>query len=184
MKVFLANTAPFPGKHLILVPFSHTKSIREISEQELEELNKHKSCLQAWAKSNGDDVIYFETALNFNRMPHAKLDVLFGPSSLLSSAPIFFSKHFSDLDGNWSVHKKILKISSREGGLNGALPPNFPYVSVEWKTGDVPLGTSMLNNQGIAHVIEKEDEFKRKGIFEVFGTVIEMDDLHVRRNNQ
>ena len=159
----------FPGRHFILVPFSHTKSIREISEQERIELRNYKISIIQYAASQELSVLFVETAFNLDKMPHAKLEVLLAPEENLEQVAIFYTKAFTDLDGDWAVHKKVYNISKKEGGLFKQIPPNFAYVYIEWS-----------EDEGLAHIIEDDERFDRKMIYEVFGTMNEIDDLQAR----
>ena len=119
---FVIISAPFPGKHFLLVPFSHTKSIREINEQEVKELRQYKSALEQFAESQDEEILYLETAYRYHTAPHAKLEVLFAPKGSLEQVSIFYTKSFSDMDGDWATHKKVIEISKKEGGLFRQIP--------------------------------------------------------------
>lgn len=108
----------------MLVPFSHTKSIREISEQEQLELKQYKSALMNYAASQGMEALFIETAYRLDKMPHAKVEVLFAPRENLEEVAIYYTKAFQDLDGDWAVHKKVYNITKREGGLFKQIPPS------------------------------------------------------------
>ena len=69
-------------------------------------------------------VLFIETAFNFDKMPHAKIEVLFAPEENLEQVAIFYTKAFTDLDGDWAVHKKVYTISRKEGGLFKQIPPS------------------------------------------------------------
>lgn len=153
----------------MLVPFSHTTSIREINELEQAELQKYKRSLVQYAASQDLSVIFIETAFRLEKMPHAKLEVLFAPEENLEQVAIFYAKAFTDMDGDWSTHKKVYNITRKEGGLFRQIPPSFAYAYVEWS-----------EDEGLAHIIEDEDNFDRKVMLEVFGSMIEMDDLDTR----
>jgi len=106
----------------MLVPFSHTHSIRAISEQELVELKNYKRSLESYAKSENLAVLYIETALNFSRVPHCKLEVLLAEEEQLEQVAIFYSKAFSEMDGDWATHKKIIELTKKNGGLFKQIP--------------------------------------------------------------
>lgn len=108
----------------MLIPFSHTKSIREISEQEQLELKNYKAALRSYASSQDMDVLFVETAFNLEKMPHAKIEALLAPRENLEEVAIFYTKAFQDLDGDWAVHKKVYEITKREGGLFKQIPPS------------------------------------------------------------
>ncbi len=108
----------------MLIPFSHTKSIREVSEQEQIELKQYKASLNSYAASQGMEALYIETAFKLDKMPHAKVEVLFAPKENLEEVAIYFTKAFQDLDGDWAVHKKVYSITKREGGLFKQIPPS------------------------------------------------------------
>lgn len=110
----------------MLVPFSHTKSIREIDEQEQAELKAYKAALRNYATSQGQDVLFIETAFRLDKMPHAKVEALFAPRECLEEVAIFYTKAFQDLDGDWAVHKKVYEINKKEGGLFKMIPPSTP----------------------------------------------------------
>lgn len=123
--ILSSNEAPFPGKHFMLVPFSHSNSIRSISEQEREELKNYRRSLEAFAKAENLSVLYMETALNFDKVPHAKLEVILAEESQLEQVSIFFSKAFTELDGDWSTHKKVIELTKKNGGLFKQIPSSM-----------------------------------------------------------
>ena len=106
----------------MLLPFSHVKSFREATEQELAETKLYKRSLVEYGKSMGQAVIFLETSFNHHTVPHAKMEVLFGDSELLEQAAIFFTKGFSEIDGEWSSHKKVIQITKKQGGLLKQIP--------------------------------------------------------------
>ena len=117
-------TASFPGRHLLLVPFSHAQSVRAVNEQERQELRAYKRSLEQFAAASGLEALFVETAYRFDRVPHAKLEVLLAPAEALEQAPVFFAKAFSDIDGEWNTHKKVISVSRKEGGLFRQVPPS------------------------------------------------------------
>lgn len=108
------------------MPFSHAQSIRTVNEQEREELRRYRKSLDQFAAASGLSILYLETAYRFDSVPHAKLEVLLAPTEALEQSPIFFAKAFSDIDGEWSTHKKVIAISRKEGGLFRQVPPSRP----------------------------------------------------------
>src|SRR5687767_6408773 len=61
---------------------------------------------------------------------------------------IWAQKAIMEADEEWSVHKKLIDTTGR--GVHRAVPPNFPYFSVDF--GD---------EGGYAHVIEDEAQFPK-----------------------
>lgn len=121
-KSTLKLPASFAGRHLLLVPFSHAQSVRAINEQEQQELKAFKRSIEQYAAASGLEVLFVETAYRFNCVPHAKLEALLAPVGALEQAPIFFAKAFSDIDGEWNTHKKVIAVSKKEGGLFRQVP--------------------------------------------------------------
>lgn len=106
----------------MLVPFSHAQSIRAVNEQEKEELKWYKKSINQYAAAAGLSVLFIETAFLFDRVPHAKLEVLFASPEQLEQSPIFFTKAFLDIDGEWNTHKKVIAVTKKEGGLFRQVP--------------------------------------------------------------
>src|SRR3990167_6281838 len=160
------NQTPFPGKHFLLVPLGHTRSSRETPENEREDLEQFISALSKWADSQNNEILCLETAYFLDAIPHAKLEVVVAPKNTFDEASLFFTQCFEGVDGDWNTHRKVIQLSRDKGGMYKQIPPGFPYVAVLWGP-----------HEGLLHIIEEENKFDRKVVYQVIATMMEADSL-------
>ncbi|EFN55254.1 hypothetical protein CHLNCDRAFT_134588 [Chlorella variabilis] len=139
-----------PG-HCVIVPAEHVASTRQVDEQVWSELRNFKKCLiQMFMKqASGQEVVFFETALHLGSMrSHAVVECVPVPPAVAGRAPMFFKKAVDDATSEWAQHHAKRFIDTKAKGLRGSVPPNFPYLNVEFGISD-----------GFVHVVDDEEKF-------------------------
>lgn len=137
-----------PG-HCLIVPAEHTPSTRQVDEQVWSELRNFKKCLIQMFMKQGQEVIFFETALRLGDMrSHAVVEAVPVPPAVAGRAPMFFKKAVDDATSEWAQHHAKRFIDTKAKGLRSSIPPNFPYLNVEFGISD-----------GFVHVIDDEQKF-------------------------
>lgn len=61
---------------------------------------------------------------------------------------MYFKNAIDDATSEWSQHHAKRLIDTKNKGLRGSIPPNFPYLNVEFGISD-----------GFVHVIDNETKF-------------------------
>ena len=169
------NKTPFAGKHFLIVPVSHCVSMLESTETEYLQLQVSKKEIRRQVRAHGEDVLFIETSYRHLLQHHTMVDVLIGPSDSLEQAPIFFGKAFDDGGGEWRTNRRqVLLHKAGNGslyvGLKKSIPVNLPYVHVEWS-----------EDEGVVHLIENEETYDRSTVYDVFGSMIDIDPLEAKQ---
>ncbi|PSC69918.1 CWF19 2 [Micractinium conductrix] len=139
-----------PG-HCVIVPAEHVASTRQVDEQIWTEIRNFKKCLIQMFMKQGQDVIFFETAMQLGNMrSHASVECVPVPPKAASKAPMYFKKAVDDATSEWATHHAKRFIDTKAKGLRGSIPPNFPYMHVEFGISD-----------GFVHPIDDETKFDR-----------------------
>jgi hypothetical protein len=142
-----------PG-HVVIVPIEHVASIRKADEVVVTEVRNFKKCLiQMHAAAGGKECVFFETATRVeDDKSHAVIECVPLPPAAAARAPLVFKKTVDDASDEWSDHhsKRLINISRSKTGLQGSIPPNFPYMCVEFGL-----------TEGFVHVIDNERGFNR-----------------------
>jgi len=97
--------------------------------------------------------------INLNQEHHTVIECVPIHQDLSSNAPIYFKKAITESESEWAHHKKL--IDTKDKGVRKCIPPRFPYFSVQFGM-----------TQGMAHVIEKENKFKKTFGLEVIAGII------------
>ena len=78
-----------PG-HCIITPIMHCSSFLKCEEEVAVEVTRYKSCLRRMYEKNGQTVLFLESALQFGKHPHARIDVVPVPLGIESEARMCF----------------------------------------------------------------------------------------------
>jgi hypothetical protein len=101
--------------------------------------------------AQGRHVIFMETAMAVgSHRHHALMEAIPVDEDVISKAPMYFKKAMEEAESEWAQHAAKAAISTREKGLRGSVPPNFPYLYVQF-------GPST----GYVHVIDDEARFDK-----------------------
>ena len=98
-------------------------------------------------------------------------------NKVFKTAPSFFTQELQNMGSDWSTHRKVIPISREKGGLRKQIPENFSYFFVDFGL-----------DSGMAHIIEKENEFNKQNIYDVICSIIGQDPItakntrHVERD--
>ncbi len=160
-----------PG-HCWVVPVEHIASSRLVDENTWEELRNFKKCVLQMMQSRGMECIFFETALDVSSTiskQHARIDCVPVSPQVMDKAPMYFKKAIEDATSDWAQHASKGCIETESRHLQRKIPPNFPYVHIEF-------GLS----RGFVSVIDEPKEFDRHfcrrvilGLLESSGNVSE-----------
>jgi len=157
----------FPGRHFLIVPTTHVGSTIQLEKEEYEELRALKEKLVLYLRNvRRLDSIVLETAFNFKKAPHARLEIFGVEEDFTIQAPLFFDQAFEDLGDLWDTHRKGQKLTKDKGGVIRQIPPNFEYCAAEWD-----------DNEGLFNVIEDAKQFGRNFFYEVLGSMMDIDPM-------
>lgn len=92
------------------------------------------------------DVVFYEIATRFNRLPHMILHCVPLPRTIGNLAPVYFKKAILECEKEWAINKKLVNVQHMN--VKRSVPKGLPYFMVHFGM-DV----------GFAHVIENEKEF-------------------------
>jgi diadenosine tetraphosphate (Ap4A) HIT family hydrolase len=130
-----------PG-HVILVPLPHIVAMTDADEEVYAELNRFKAALASMYAARGEDAVFLETATQFGKRRHTRIDVVPMDKELAFDAPLFFRKAIQDSE-EWTTNKVLVDTAGK--GLRGAIPKGFAYFHVGWQGG------------GFVHPVEDEE---------------------------
>ncbi|GAB4814505.1 hypothetical protein N2152v2_001551 [Parachlorella kessleri] len=139
-----------PG-HCCIIPTEHVASSRQVDEAVWTELRNFKKCLIQMFMQQGLDCIFLETAVQLGSIrSHAVVECVPVPPEAASKAPMYFKKAIDDATSDWAQHHAKRIIDTKAKGLRGSIPPNFPYLHIEFGIAG-----------GFVHVIDDESKFDR-----------------------
>lgn len=148
--------------HCLIIPMSHVSCVTQLDEDIWEEMQTFRKCVTSMFKSQGEDVIFFESAMNLRKMPHMVLNCVPLPKESGDVAPVYFKKAILECETEWSSNKKLVDLNGK--GVRQAVPKGLPYFFVDF--GLQP---------GYAHVIEDEKIFPRNFAQEIIGGMLDID---------
>lgn len=82
---------------------------------------------------------------------HALIEAIPMDPDAFGKAPLYFKKALQEAESEWSQHAAKSVIETKNKGLRGSIPPNFPYLYVQFSYGN-----------GFVHVIDDENKFDRQ----------------------
>lgn len=135
--------------HCHIVPIEHEVSSRNADDDVWSEIRNFKKCLIMMFAAQGRDVIFLESAIKLKQQHHAIVEAIPLPGGKAAQAPAYYKVALESTSAEEefeAVHKSI--IDTRQKGLRGSIPKNFPYFHVEFGI-----------KGGYAHVIENEEEW-------------------------
>lgn len=142
--------------HLIISPKEHYSAINQVEEDIAQEIRNFKKSLVALFAEDKKWVVFLETAVNLDQIPHIQIDVIPVDQNLEEDVKKFFKRSLTEDDYEWSTHKKIYDTTEARGDISKVIPSNFSYFHMD------------INCQGgFAHVIEDSRQFNRKHALEV-----------------
>lgn len=123
----------------------------QVDDDTWNEVRNWQKCLINMFLAQGKQVIFLETAMAVGtHRHHAMMEAIPVDEQVLSKAPMYYKKAMEEAESEWSQHAAKAAIPTREKGLRGSIPPNFPYLYVQF-------GPS----SGYVHVIDDEAKFDR-----------------------
>jgi hypothetical protein len=136
--------------HCMIVPQTLAVSTIQCDEDTLEEMRNFKKCLLRMFHEQEKDCVFFETAMDFGRMPHAFVECVPLPRAQAANAPMYFKKALSECENEWDAQNKAIIDTKGVKKLASKIPRHMPYFSVDFGIGG-----------GFAHVIEDERKFPK-----------------------
>lgn len=99
-------------------------------------------------RAQEQDVVFFESAMNFKYYPHMVLHCVPIPYESGNLAPIYFKKAIQECEKEWAINKKLVEYKKMD--VKRAIPKGLPYFMVNFGM-----------DCGFAHVIEEEQYFPK-----------------------
>jgi hypothetical protein len=116
------------------------------------EVRNFQKCLIRMFMEQGKEVLFLETATGLgSHSNHALLEAIPMPPDAFSKAPMYFKKALQEAESEWAQHAAKAVIDTKAKGLRGSIPPNFPYLYVQFGYAN-----------GFVHVIDDESKFDRQ----------------------
>ncbi|WIA29191.1 hypothetical protein OEZ86_011702 [Tetradesmus obliquus] len=138
--------------HCVIAPAEHVASIRQVDEATWTEVRNFQKCLIRMFMEQGKEVLFLETATGLgSHRNHALLEAIPMPPDAFSKAPMYFKKALQEAESEWAQHAAKAVIDTKAKGLRGSIPPNFPYLYVQFGYAN-----------GFVHVIDDEAKFDKQ----------------------
>ncbi|KAL9121658.1 MAG: hypothetical protein Q9187_001787 [Circinaria calcarea] len=153
-----------------IVPIQHHTNLLDCDDDEWEEIRNFMKSVTRMYHSRSLSVLFYENAAHPHTHPHALLNVIPLPASILPTAPAFFREAILSSSPEWSQHRKLIDtLSAAKKGLGKnafrrSLVKQAPYFHVWFEL-----------DGGMGHVVEEGwpggDRFAR----EVLGGMLGVD---------
>lgn len=123
----------------------------QVDDDTWNEVRNWQKCLINMYLAQGKQVIFLETAMGVGtHRHHAMMEAVPVDDTVLNKAPMYFKKAMEEAESEWSQHAAKAAIPTKEKGLRGSIPPNFPYLYVQFGPSN-----------GYVHVIDDEHKFDK-----------------------
>ena len=153
---------PLTEGHCFVIPVRHVSCSTQLDENEWNEMLDFRRAVSRMFSSRGEDVVFFETAMNFHALPHMVLECVPLPKEHGGMAPMYFKKAIDESEMEWSTNKKLVPLS--KGDVRKSIPKGLPYFWVSFGMDD-----------GFAHVIEEQKYFPKNFASEIIGGMLDLD---------
>ncbi|RKP18045.1 hypothetical protein ROZALSC1DRAFT_30211 [Rozella allomycis CSF55] len=167
--ISIPKTGALHPLQLQIVPIEHIPSMLHGDEDLWDEIRNFKKCIIRMLASRGFTVVFLETCIKFNKLPHTVIDAIPLPGDCINQVKGYFKKAINEIGSEWSQNKKL--VDTFEKGLRRSVPKEFPYFYVDFKL-----------DTGYAHVIEKEESFSIDFGKSVVGQLLGLDATQWRDN--
>jgi len=156
----LPGTTSLVQGHCLIIPMGHCQAGTGLDEDVWREVQQFRASLVKMFQEQGEDCVFFETALGFKRHPHMVIECVPVPEDLGSMLPMYFQKAIQECETEWTDNKKLIKLKDKN--ISRSVPKGLPYFHVDFG----------LDN-GFAHVIEEEAEWNKRFGHEVVGGMLD-----------
>eukprot|EP00092_Neocalanus_flemingeri_P033318 GFUD01036233.1.p1 GENE.GFUD01036233.1~~GFUD01036233.1.p1 ORF type:complete len:820 (+),score=317.06 GFUD01036233.1:41-2500(+) len=163
----LPGTTSMAQGHCLIVPMGHCMAATEMDEDVWNEVQDYRKALVRMFQSQGEDCVFFETAMGFKKHPHMVIECIPLPEDMGSMLPMYYQKAIQECETEWSNNKKLVKLKEKNIARN--IPRGLPYFHVDF-------GMDM----GFAHVIEDEEDWNRRFGHEVVGGMMDTEPRTMR----
>lgn len=103
--------------HLQIIPSSHYSSLVDVDEEVFDEMKNFMKCLVMSQDRSDYDVVFMESAIRFDKVPHAVVECICIDRKDSVSLNVYFKKELQELGSEWSTHKKVIEICKEKGGI-------------------------------------------------------------------
>ena len=161
----LPHHTPLTEFHCFIAPLSHVSCGIQLDEDVWSEMQEFRKALTSMFEDedDGNDCIFFESALRLKKHPHMLLECVPIPREIGETAPMYFQKAIQECESEWSHNKKLISLT-KERGLRRSIPRGLPYFHVDFG-----------NDDGFAHVIEDEQEFDLNFAQQIIGGMLDIE---------
>lgn len=156
------GTVSLADGHCFIVPMGHCAAGTDLDEDVWNEIQDYRKALVKMFRSQGDDCVFFETAMGFKKHPHMLIECVPVPEDLGSLLPMYFQKAIQECETEWTNNQKLVKLKDINIAKN--IPKGLPYFHVDFGM-----------DKGFAHVIEEEEDWNRRFAHEVVGGMMDVD---------
>jgi len=163
----LPGTTSMAQGHCLIVPMGHCMAGTELDEDVWNEVQDYRKALVKMFQAQGEDCVFFETAMGFKKHPHMVIECIPLPEDMGSMLPMYYQKAIQECETEWSNNKKLVKLKEKNIARN--IPRGLPYFHVDF-------GMDM----GFAHVIEEEEDWNRRFGHEVVGGMLDAEPRTMR----
>jgi len=163
----LPGTTSMAQGHCLIVPMGHCMAGTEMDEDVWNEVQDYRKALVKMFQSQGEDCVFFETAMSFKRHPHMVIECIPLEEEMGSMLPMYYQKAIQECESEWSDNKKLVKLKEKNIARN--IPKGLPYFHVDF-------GLDI----GFAHVIEEEEVWNKRFGHEVVGGMLDTEPRTMR----
>ncbi|XP_065203175.1 CWF19-like protein 2 homolog [Planococcus citri] len=156
--------------HCLIIPTYHSSCITLLDEDVWDEIMDYCKKLVRMFRVENQDVVFFETAMNFKYHPHMVLHCVPVPYESGNLAPIYFKKAIQECEKEWAINKKLVEYKKMD--IRKSVPKELPYFMVNFGM-----------DNGFAHVIEEEQYFPKNFAQEIIGGMLDLDHLIWRKQH-
>lgn len=143
---------------------SHCYSSVTCDEDVWQEIESYKKALVEMFEKRRCECVFYEMYSSENKYGHMIIECVPLGMNVSNLAPIYFKKAIIESESEWSTNKKLIELKDKT--IRNTLPKNIAYFTV-----------SFGNENGFAHIIEKNEAYPKHFAKEVIGGIIDLDPL-------
>lgn len=148
--------------HCLISPMQHVACTTMLDEDVWTEVNQLMKSLVRMFRTQGKDVVFFETVRYLNRKPHMTIQCV--PSREFEMAPFYFKKAVEESEAEWAQNRQLVDLRKEKKTLRQIIPKGLSYFWVDFGDG-----------QGFAHIIEDQERFPGNFAQEIIGGMLGLD---------
>lgn len=148
--------------HCLISPMQHVACTTMLDEDVWTEVNQLMKSLVRMFRTQGKDVVFFETVRYLNRKPHMTIQCV--PSREFEMAPFYFKKAVEESEAEWAQNRQLVDLRKEKKTLRQIIPKGLSYFWVDFGDG-----------HGFAHIIEDQERFPGNFAQEIIGGMLGLD---------